>query len=551
VIVIHLSDIVLHYGAQLVLDGASLAVEEGSKIGLVGANGVGKSTLLKIIAGELRPDAGQVFRMREQRIGYLAQQPDLDPQETVWQAVVSANAPVAEAAAELHRLERRMADPVTVSDARALERTLRAYDAAQHRYEQLDGYTYESRVREALQSLGLGEETYDQAIATLSGGQRKLVGVARLLASGANTLLLDEPDNHLDLAHKADLERFIAGFSGTVILVSHDRYLLDQTVDTIAEVEAGRVRLWPGNYTTFAADKELYLLRQQQRYQAQQKEIARIEEAIARFELWASQVVNERHARQARSRRKMLDRMDKIERPNLEQRRMGLELNGWRGSNKVLEIADLDVLLPDPAGEPRIVLAGLNLLLRHGERVGLLGPNGAGKTVLLRTILGAIAPTAGAIRLGPSVRVGYYAQEHETLDPARTLIEEVRLTRSMYEDQAVALLGRFLFPYAMAGKRVGELSGGERSRMQLVKLMLSDCNLLLLDEPTNNLDLPSCEVLEAALASFEGTVLAISHDRYFLDRVVDRVVELEDGALIAYTGDYTYYREVKEGLRAG
>jgi ATP-binding cassette subfamily F protein 3 len=333
-----------------------------------------------------------------------------------------------------------------------------------------------------------------------------------------------------------------------VIIVSHDRYLLDGTVALIAEVEDHRLTLYPGNYSAYAVEKQLRLLRQQQRYEAQQKEIARIEAAIARFEHWASLVVEERHARQARSRRKMLERMERVDRPVLERRRMGLELNGWRGSQKVLEIVDLDKVFPAVAGGPeeeQIVLAGLNLLIWHGERVGLLGPNGAGKSVLFRCVLDWEEPTGGAIKIGPSVRVGYYAQEHETLDPNRTLIEEVRQVKPMYEQQAVSLLGRFLFPYDRVRNRVRDLSGGEQSRLQLAKLMLSDANFLVLDEPTNNLDLPSCEVLENALDEFKGTVLVISHDRYFLDRVVDRIVELKDGALTAYPGDYTYYAAEK------
>jgi ATP-binding cassette subfamily F protein 3 len=282
-------------------------------------------------------------------------------------------------------------------------------------------------------------------------------------------------------------------------------------------------------------------------YQAQQKEIARIEAAIARFEHWASIVVDERHARQARSRQKMLDRMERIEKPVMERRRMGLELNGWRGSQKVLEINNLDKVFPPSNGHggEQIVLAGLDLLIWHGERVGVLGANGAGKSVLFRCILGQEEPSSGQIKIGPSVRVGYYAQEHETLNPSRSLVDEIRQVRPMYEEQAVRFLGRFLFPYQMVRKRVGDLSGGERSRLQLAKLMLSDANFLLLDEPTNNLDLPSCEVLENTLDEFEGAVLVISHDRYFLDRVVDRVVELEEGALVTYPGNYSYYAEEK------
>jgi ATP-binding cassette subfamily F protein 3 len=548
VIIVNLDNIVHSYSTQTVLDGVTWEIQTGQKIGLVGPNGAGKSTLLQIIAGQLKPDSGFVYRQKEVCVGYLAQEPVLESDHTVWEEVLSASADLVRVEEELRRLEVRMADPAVYGDEAELRRVLAAHARAQAGFERLDGYRYQSRAREALLTLGLSEADFDLPVSALSGGQKKLVGLAKLLATGADLLLLDEPDNHLDLTGKLYLERFVAGFPGTVVIVSHDRYLLDETVTLVAEVEDRRLTVYQGNYSAFAVEKQLQLLRQQQLYEAQQKEIARIEAAIARFEHWASIVVDERHARQARSRRKMLDRMERIEKPVLERRRMGLELNGWRGSQKVLEVADLDKAFAtgsNGAGEEQIVLAGLNLLVWHGERVGLLGPNGAGKSVLFRCILGWEEPTGGMVKIGPSVRAGYYAQEQETLDATKTLVEEIRQVKPMYEQQAVRFLGQFLFPYEMVRKRVGELSGGERSRLQLAKLMLSDANFLLLDEPTNNLDFPSCEVLENALDEFEGTVLVISHDRYFLDRVVDRIVELEDGALTEYPGDYTYYRQEK------
>jgi ATP-binding cassette subfamily F protein 3 len=547
-IIVNVDHVNHSYGTQTVLDGVSWEIQAGQKIGLVGPNGAGKSTLLRIIAREIQPSTGLVYRHKEIRIGYLAQEPALDPSRTVWEEVLSASKEMVRLESELRRLEARMAEPEIYGDETALERVLGAHARIQAEFERLDGYRYESRAREAVSTLGLEETHFALPVRALSGGQKKMVGLAKLLAAGADLLLLDEPDNHLDLAGKAYLERFIQAFPGTVVIVSHDRYLLDETVSLIAEVEDRQLTVYQGNYSAYAVEKQLRLLRQQQRYEAQQKEIARIEAAISRFELWASMVVEERHARQARSRRKMLERMDRVEKPVLERRRMGLELNGWRGSQKVLEIANLDKAfpaVPEQEDEDRIILAGLNLLIWHGDRVGLLGPNGAGKSVLFRCILGWEEPSGGAVKVGPSVRMGYYAQEHETLDPSRTLIEEVRQVRPMYEGEAVSLLGRFLFPYEMARKPVRDLSGGERSRLQLAKLMLSDANFLLLDEPTNNLDLSSCEVLENALDDFEGTVLVISHDRYFLDRVVDRIVELEEGALTEYLGDYTYYAAEK------
>jgi len=548
-ILINLDRIVHSYGTQTVLDGVSWEIQSGQKIGLVGPNGAGKSTLLRLIAGEIRPDEGFLFRHKAARIGYLAQEPALDPAHTVWEETLGAAAELMCVQAELRRLEMRMASPEAYESDAALERMMAAYARTQSEFERLDGYTHENRVREALCTLGFAEADFYQPVSALSGGEKKLVGLAKLLSAGADLLLLDEPDNHLDLKGKAFLEQFIVSFPGTVVIVSHDRYLLDKTVEQIVEVEDLQLTVYQGNYSAYAVEKELRLLRQQQRYEAQQKEIARIEAAIARFEHWASIVFNERHARQARSRRKMLERMERVEKPTLERRRMGLELNGWRGSRKVLEILDLDKVFPAGSGDPggdRVLLAGLNLLIWHGERVGLLGPNGAGKSVLLRCILGAEEPTGGEIKIGPSVQIAYYAQEQETLDPNKTLVEEIRQVKSMYEEQAVRFLGRFLFPYQMVRQRVRDLSGGEQSRLQLAKLMLSDANFLLLDEPTNNLDLPSCEVLENALDDFEGSVLVVSHDRYFLDRVVDRIVELEDGTLTEYPGDYTYYSQKKE-----
>jgi ATP-binding cassette subfamily F protein 3 len=546
-IIINLADIVQRYDTRPILDGLSWEINSGQKIGLVGANGVGKSTVLRLIAGEIAPDRGSIFRLKGLRIGYLAQEPVLDSTRTVWDEALGADAVLLAVEQRLHALEASLADPAVYGEEARLQRALAALAQAQAEFERLDGYRHESRAREVLLSLGFDELDFTLPVSALSGGQKKMLGLAKLLATSCDLLLLDEPDNHLDLAGKAHLERFVGTFAGTVVVVSHDRYLLDEMVTTIAEVEEGRLTTYSGNYTAYATERQLRLLRQQQLYQAQQKEIARIEAAIARFEYWASIVVNERHIRQARSRRKMLERMDKIDKPILERRQMSLELEGWRGSHKVLEIADLSKRFEN-ATSSRWVLQGLNLLLWHGERVGLLGANGAGKSVLLRCILGMEEPTSGIIKIGPSIRVGYYAQSHETLSPEMTLLDEVRRAKPLSEGQAVSFLGRFLFPYRMVRQRVADLSGGERSRLQLAKLMLADVNFLLLDEPTNNLDIPSCEVMEDALDEFEGTMLAISHDRYFLDRTVDRIVELDGGALAEYPGDYTYYCREKARL---
>jgi len=551
-IVVNVNKVTFYHGALRVLQDIAWEIQAGQKIGLVGPNGAGKSTLLRLIAGELQPDSGVIAR-HNVRIGYLAQVPELDPSRTVWEEALSTNRDLHRLESEMRRLEARMGDPAVLSDERAFERVLAAHARAQEDFEQHDGYRYESLVKQSLQTVGFTEKDFALSVAVLSGGQQKMLGLAKLLAVQCDVLLLDEPDNHLDLDGKARLERFIRSFPGAVVIVSHDRYLLDEVATLVAEMEDRQLTLYHGNYSAYSTEKQLRLLRQQQLYAAQQKEIARIEAAIARFELWASLVIDERHIRQARSRQKMLERMETngeiIEKPIFERETMGLELNGWRGSNKVLDIAGLDKVFAaegDRTGE-NIVLMGLNLLIWRGERVGLIGRNGSGKSVLFRCILGQEEPSSGVIAVGPSVRIGYYAQQHQTLSPTRTLIEDIWDAKSMSEHAAVNILRRFLFPYERTRDTVATLSGGERSRLQLAKLTLSDANFLLLDEPTNNLDMPSCEVLEQALEEFEGTVLVISHDRYFLNRIVNRIVELDEGALAEYGGDYTYYAE-KKGL---
>ncbi|MEE8390981.1 MAG: ABC-F family ATP-binding cassette domain-containing protein, partial [Anaerolineae bacterium] len=529
-----------------IFENLSWEIHDDRVVGLVGPNGCGKSTLLKLIAAELASDTGFTVRKKELAIGYLHQDPQLEPGRSVWQEAVAASTELVRVEKELARVEDQLADPAVYGNEKALTRALNRQARLLDEYEQLGGLTYESRVRSTLHSLGFSKGDFDLPVDVLSSGQKKLAGLAKLLVTHPDLLLLDEPDNHLDLEGKAFLEQFINSYNGAIIIVSHDRYLLDQVVDEIVEMEDGQLSFYPGTYSEYTIEKQLRLLRQQQRYDAQQKEIARIKAAIARFEEWARRVVNERHARQARSRKKMLERMDKIEKPTLERRRMGLELDGWRGSNKVLEIVDLDKAFLSKTGDDEaVILAGLDLLVWRGERVGLVGPNAAGKSLLYRLILGQDMPSGGEIKIGPSVKVSYYAQEHETLDYDRTLIDTVRHAAKLSENGAVSFLGRFLFTYEQAQGLVGNLSGGERSRLQMALMMLSDANFLLLDEPTNNLDIQSAEVLEEALADFEGTVLVISHDRYFLDRVVDRIVELDEGALTEYIGGYSDYQAAK------
>jgi ATP-binding cassette subfamily F protein 3 len=493
---------------------------------------------LKTIVGEVTPDGGNVFRMKGLTIGYLPQEVTLDPGRTMWQEALTASARIARLEQELARVEAQLGDPAVYGNEQALTRTLDIHARLLHEYEAAGGPSYESRLRDTLRSLGFSEADMQLETTALSGGQKKLVGLCKLLVTRPRLLLLDEPDNHLDLDAKAALEKTIVNYAGAVVIVSHDRYLLDAIADEIADLDDGKIQVYAGNYSEYAYEKRTALLRLQELYEIQQREIARMEMALRRYKVWvqkSDKFASRVHAMEAR-----LARVDRQARPILERRTMGLELNGWRGSNKVLEACAVT-----KSFEGRHVLRGVNLLVRHGERVGLVGPNGAGKSLLLRMILGQDELTAGEIVVGPSVRTGYYAQQHETLDYSQTLIDTVRRAAPMTEQGAVAFLGKFLFGYRQSTQKIGALSGGERSRMQLALLMLSGANFLLLDEPTNNLDIASAEVLEDQMADFEGTVLAVSHDRYFLDRVVTRIVELDEGMTREYIGGWSDYQAAK------
>ena len=538
-IALSLSNVSLLLGARPIFRNLFWEIQHDQRIGLIGPNGAGKSSLLKLIVGEYTPEpGGAVVFAKGITVGYLPQAPEFGLGRTVLEVALSGHTRLAEVETELLRLEGKLADPRIYNDTQALTRSLEAQQKYLEEYEQLGGASYESRVRETLRGLGLGEVDWDKPVETLSGGQKKLVGLVRLLLAQPSVLLLDEPDNHLDLAGKAYLEQLILNYPGAVVLVSHDRYMLDAVVTQIVEIEAGQLTVFAGDYSGYVIDKEARLARQEELYQIQQRQIARLEMALKRYQLWVQR--SAKFASRVRAMKSRLAQVDRRDRPLLERRRMELALAGWRGSNKVLELDGVC-----KAFGAVTLLRGVNLLVRHGERVGLVGANGAGKSVLLRLVIGQETPDAGEIKIGPSVKLGYYAQEHETLDFAQTPLELVRRTRPITEQGAVAFLNRYLFAYRQVSQPIRELSGGERSRLQLAALVLSDANFLLLDEPTNNLDIASAEVLENALDDFEGTALLISHDRYFLDRTVHRIVELADGMLTEYLGGYSDYAEKK------
>ncbi len=541
--ILHVNNITVNFAGRELYRDLSWVIGDRDRIGLVGPNGAGKSTLLKVLLGEVEPDEGHLVMGSGARIGYLPQDIELAPGSSLIDTAMVKPPALAELESRLESVEAQLSDPEVYGDEAALSQVLERHEALLASFERMNGHRHGSHVRELLAMLGFDQSDYGRATETLSGGQKKLVALTGLAVAAPEILLLDEPDNHLDVQGKRHLERFILQYPGSVVLISHDRYLLDEVASQTAELENGKITIYHGNYSYYQHERQLRRLRQQQLYTTQQKEIARLEEMIERFERWAKQVLSRKHMLAARQRRRMLAQMeergeiiDKV----FDQALMDFKVSGWRGSKKVLELDDVAMAFDDDQ-----LFCGVDLLLRHGDRVGLIGPNGAGKTVLARLILGELEPTRGRIYLGPSIRVGYYSQEHQTLSGwlDKTPLDLIRNMQNSSESNAVNFLLRMAFSYEQVRQSIRTLSGGERSRLQLAQVMLRQPNLLLLDEPTNNLDIPSVEVLEEALDEFVGTVLIISHDRYFLDQTVDRVVEIRAGKMKEFAGGYTEYLE--------
>lgn len=541
----------ISYNAQPVFKDLSWEIHKDRCVGLVGPNGAGKSSLLKLISGELTTESGYANLRGKLSIGYLHQEPRLHLKHTVLQEALTASTQVPRLQSALAQVEAELGKPEVYSDEKKLTRKIDEQASLLEEYTRTGGPGYTGQVRATLLSLGFAEHELDLPVPALSGGQKKLVGLAKLLVTRPDLLLLDEPDNHLDMAGKVFLEETIRNYPGGVVIVSHDRYLLDVVADEIAELEDGRLTVYPGNYSEYAAEKEARLFQQQHQFKVQQTEIRRLEQSAQRMLIWGRSHDNEKLIRRAKSMMKRIEKMDKVEKPVTERKAIGLQFSGRRGSNKVLELTGLAKGFDSPSGGGRDeILRGIDLTLWHGERVGLVGPNGAGKSLLFRMLLGSEQPDSGEIKLGPSIRTAYYAQEHETLAGGQPLIDVVRRASKLSEPNAVKLLAKFLFNYEQMRNRVDTLSGGERSRLQLILIMLSDANFLLLDEPTNNLDIRSAEVLEGALEDFAGSVLVISHDRYFLDRVATRILELQDGHLNDYPGTYSDYQAAKSKIDA-
>ena len=528
------------YGGNSIFRDIDLEIMEGERIGLVGENGGGKSTLFKLLAGKDTPTEGVISRRRNLTIGYLAQEADPgQSHKTVFEAVSEVTQELVDLPLMLSQLEARMADPEVASDPDLMKAILDEYGKAQERFDALGGYTLEHKVEAVLHGLGFGPAWYDLEVGSLSGGEKKLVNLARFLIKAPDLLLLDEPDNHLDLDAKAWLEQYIQSYPGTVLIISHDRQLLDHAVKKIFELEDGKISAYFGNYSYYFEERQRRLLKQNEIYTVQQGEIKRLETSMRQLKGWSK--FNDKFATRAEDMAKRVERakQESVDRPILNRDKIKVNLDADRSGKIVLEVKGLS-----KSFDERVLFEPFDLTILYGERVGIVGANGSGKTTLLKTMMELIPLDSGSVKIGASVVVGYYAQEQETLPFDSTPLDFVRRIKPINEPQAISFLRGLLFSYEDIHTPIRRLSGGEKSRLQIARLMLTDANFLLLDEPTNNLDIASVEVLEAALEEFEGTILTVSHDRYFLDKIVTKIVAIsDDGSVRVYPGNFSYYYE--------
>lgn len=533
------------FGGNPVLREIDLEIIEGERIGLVGENGGGKSTLFRLLAGQQAPTGGTVTRKRDLTIGYLPQ--EADPGQghlTVFETVSAASSELQGLSAHLSELEKQMANPAIAGDPAQMEQLLAAYGRAQERFDTLGGYTLEHRVETVLQGLGFGSSWHQVEVGTLSGGEKKLVNLARILLRQPDLLLLDEPDNHLDLEARTWLEQYISTYPGTVMIISHDRQLLDRAVKKIFELEDSALSTYAGNYSYYIEERQRRLLKQYELYTQQRDEVKRLETSMHRLKEWAK--LNPKFSGRAEDMVKRIERLKAhgVSKPILDRDRIRVNLDAERSGKKVVEVRTLGQQI-----DGHVLFDAFDLTILYGERVGIVGANGSGKTTLLKTMLGLLPPATGEVKIGASVVLGYYAQEQETLPRESTPLDFVRRLRPMTEPRAISFLRGLLFSLDDMRTPIAQLSGGEKSRLQIARLMLTDANFLLLDEPTNNLDIASSEVLESALEEFEGTILTVSHDRYFLDKIVSKIIAIEaDGRVHLYPGNYSYYEQSRKQL---
>ena len=527
------------FGTDVIIKSCSFNIEDHEKAAIVGINGAGKSTLLKIITGIEPADTGLVTLAKDKTLGYLSQQQNLNSDNTIYDELLSVKQYILDMEAQLRSIENQMKS----ADDTALETLMKKYSDLNHEFELNNGYAYKSEITGVLKGLGFAEEDFTLNVNTLSGGQKTRVALGRLLLSKPDIILLDEPTNHLDMESISWLENYLLNYSGALLIVAHDRYFLDQIVSKIIELDNGNATVFSGNYTDYASKKAILRNMQLKEYLNQQREIKHQEEVITKLK----QFNREKSIKRAESREKMLNKMEFVDKPEILNDKMDIKLEpNVISGNDVLTVDNLT-----KGFDGTVLFDNICFQIKRGERVALIGSNGTGKTTILKLINGIIPADSGSIYLGAKVNIGYYDQEHHVLDPDKTIFDEIR---DAYPDlnntQIRNTLAAFLFTNEDVFKYIKDLSGGERGRVSLAKFMLSNANFLILDEPTNHLDITSKEILENALNSYTGTVLFVSHDRYFINSTATRIIELANKTVVNYIGNYDYYLEKKDILGA-
>ncbi|MDO3408587.1 ABC-F family ATP-binding cassette domain-containing protein [Saccharibacillus sp. CPCC 101409] len=529
------------YGVQSILEGITFQILERERIGLVGVNGAGKSTLLKILAGEMSHDDGQIFKNKETTIGYLAQNSGLQSDRTIQEEMLDVFADLLETEKEIREMEARITTGSAHSENdKEYQDLLNRYATRSDWFRDRGGYEIGTKIRSILHGMGFGDFAPETVVSTLSGGQRTRLALAKMLLRAPDLLMLDEPTNHLDIETLTWLEDYLRGYEGGLLIVSHDRYFLDKTVTAIVEIERHRARRYTGNYSRYTELKAAEYEANLKQYEKQQGEIAKMEAFIQQ------NIVRASTTKRAQSRRKALEKMDRLDRPAGDLKRANFSFQAAYTSGK--DVLHIDRLAASYDGNDPL-FRNVSFALNRGETVALIGPNGVGKSTLLKTLIGQHKPDEGRLNWGAKVQIGYYDQEQGNLNPQNTVLEELWSAYPHMEEARIrSVLGSFLFSGEDVLKKIAALSGGEKARVSLAKLMLLEANTLILDEPTNHLDLYSKEVLEAALIDFDGTLLFISHDRYFLNKMAERVVELSADGIGNFLGNYDDYVEKKQEL---
>lgn len=540
-IILSCNNLTKSFGVESILENISFTVNEGDKIGVIGVNGTGKTTLFKIISGIYGYDSGEIYTSKDCEIGYLEQNTNFYSDNTIFTEVLEVFSDLIKMEEDLRKMECEISDKSSETNSPDLQKLMDNYSHKLELFQNSNGYGYKSEAKGVLKGLGFNDEELEKPIKILSGGEKTRVLLAKLLLRKPTLLLLDEPTNHLDSDALEWLELFLKQYKGTVILISHDRYFLDQSVNRIFEIHNKKLKAYNGNYSYYveksAIDKEI----ERKTYEDQQKEIKKQEESIERLKAYG----REKHLKRARSKEKALSKIEVLDRPDGERKRAKIKfIPAVESGNDVLAVRDVEMNFPD-----KVLFKDLNLDIYRGEKVALIGPNGAGKSTLFKIIMNEIQPMEGEVKFGTNVNTAYFHQEQKTLNLENSVIDEIwDANPHLTQTEVRNMLGAFLFENEDVFKKISSLSGGERARVAILKLILSQSNFLLLDEPTNHLDIDSKEVLEEALVNYTGTIFTISHDRYFLNKVVDKILVLGENGVTEYLGNYDYYIEKKRQL---